>query len=483
MYCPGIVIKVDNRETDLIPLIESRIETYLLEPSSPPNINKGKNGCLVPLHMFQDVEVSNHILPGEAGEATEARENRKFHKMKIEQLHIGDVIFEDDSGKPIIIFERKTLNDLAASIKDGRYSEQSFRLDKEPAHNHNIIYIIEGDIERYLIPKFLKPKENAQYLSKIIMLSSRSFYNGLREIFSDPVKSILLLKASVYFYSRATYSNYLLAERVQEFCLKGNVNTLVLTLEGHSYEQYLIEKVKKRHADLSIMMYQHSPIVLDQFGVVQFLKTNNIFLYVLTTGTLYKNMFKNISSIPQYIVFGSKKAELNFIDKKTNFENHVLFAPEGTSLATVSFLKLANYLCSNTQNFTFCVRLHPNFRLGFSAIYLIRKLNKKSNFLLSNNSLYEDLQKSNFVFYRSSAVGVECLKSKALPVFYGEPYELGLNVLGNLLIKLPIAVTQEEALIYLLTPNRDISKLERKKIFNEIFSKIDYKKLGKVMKI
>ena len=164
MYCPGIVIKVDNRETDLIPLIESRIETYLLEPSSPPNINKGKNGCLVPLHMFQDVEVSNHILPGEAGEATEARENRKFHKMKIEQLHIGDVIFEDDSGKPIIIFERKTLNDLAASIKDGRYSEQSFRLDKEPAHNHNIIYIIEGDIERY--------NEKRTHISKKTLISS-----------------------------------------------------------------------------------------------------------------------------------------------------------------------------------------------------------------------------------------------------------------------------------------------------------------------
>jgi ERCC4-type nuclease len=164
MSCPGIIIKVDNRETDLIPLIETRIETYLLEPSSPPNINKGKNGCLVPLHMFQDVDVSNHILPGEAREATDTRENRKFHKMKIEQLHIGDIVFEDNSGKPILIFERKTLNDLAASIKDGRYSEQSFRLDKEPAHNHNIIYIIEGDIERY--------NEKRTHISKKTLISS-----------------------------------------------------------------------------------------------------------------------------------------------------------------------------------------------------------------------------------------------------------------------------------------------------------------------
>jgi ERCC4-type nuclease len=164
MSCPGIVIKVDNRETDLIPLIESRIETYLLEPPSPPNINKAKNGCLVPLHMFQDVEVSNNVLPGEVRDVTDARENRKFHKMKIEQLHIGDIVFEDDSGKPIIIFERKTLTDLAASIKDGRYNEQSFRLDKEPAHNHNIIYIIEGDIERY--------NEKRTHISKKTLISS-----------------------------------------------------------------------------------------------------------------------------------------------------------------------------------------------------------------------------------------------------------------------------------------------------------------------
>jgi len=161
MSCPGIVIKVDNREVDLIPLIELRIDTYLLDPSSPPDLKKSKNGCLVPLHMFQDVDVSNHILPGEG---TDMRENRKFHKMKIEQLHIGDVIFEDDSGKPILIFERKTLNDLAASIKDGRYNEQSFRLDKEPAHNHNIIYIIEGDIERY--------NEKKTHISKKTLISS-----------------------------------------------------------------------------------------------------------------------------------------------------------------------------------------------------------------------------------------------------------------------------------------------------------------------
>jgi ERCC4-type nuclease len=165
MYSRGIVIKVDNRETDLIPLIERRIEAHLVDASvtssSRETSNKSKNGCLIPLHLFQDVQVSNDILPTEA---TEPRENAKFNKMKIEQLHIGDIVFEDDSGKTILIFERKTLNDLAASIKDGRYNEQSFRLDKEPTHNHNIIYIIEGDIERY--------NEKRTHISKKTLMSS-----------------------------------------------------------------------------------------------------------------------------------------------------------------------------------------------------------------------------------------------------------------------------------------------------------------------
>ena len=38
---------------------------------------------------------------------------------------------------------------MAASIKDGRYKEQSFRLEKTILHNHNIVYIIEGDLSKY----------------------------------------------------------------------------------------------------------------------------------------------------------------------------------------------------------------------------------------------------------------------------------------------------------------------------------------------
>lgn len=59
-------------------------------------------------------------------------------------LSLGDMIICDDEGYELLVIERKTLKDLVASIKDGRYREQSFRLNNYPVHNHNIIYLIEG---------------------------------------------------------------------------------------------------------------------------------------------------------------------------------------------------------------------------------------------------------------------------------------------------------------------------------------------------
>lgn len=64
-------------------------------------------------------------------------------------LEIGDVVFEDEEGKILLIIERKTVDDLLSSIKDGRYTEQSFRLDAlEAVPNHNIYYLIEGKLDR-----------------------------------------------------------------------------------------------------------------------------------------------------------------------------------------------------------------------------------------------------------------------------------------------------------------------------------------------
>ena len=71
--------------------------------------------------------------------------------LEVKPLDIGDyeIYYLDDDLIPSVIIERKSLADLESSIKDGRYKEQSFRLDKSATHNHNVIYLIEGNIQNY----------------------------------------------------------------------------------------------------------------------------------------------------------------------------------------------------------------------------------------------------------------------------------------------------------------------------------------------
>jgi ERCC4-type nuclease len=70
-----------------------------------------------------------------------------FNKIIVqtETLPIGDIIICDGDIEKLII-ERKTIADLQSSIKDGRYEEQSYRLNGLNHHNHNIIYLIEGNL-------------------------------------------------------------------------------------------------------------------------------------------------------------------------------------------------------------------------------------------------------------------------------------------------------------------------------------------------
>ena len=69
-------------------------------------------------------------------------------KIVVEPLPLGDIIINNGLIDNIIV-ERKSLSDLASSIKDGRYDEQSYRLNGLPHHNHNIVYLIEGDLAKF----------------------------------------------------------------------------------------------------------------------------------------------------------------------------------------------------------------------------------------------------------------------------------------------------------------------------------------------
>lgn len=91
-------------------------------------------------------------------------------------LPLGDIIFRTDEDKLICIIERKSLTDLLASIKDGRYEEQSHRL----SHNgecslHQVIYLIEG-----MMSTMRTPQEKKLVYSCIASLNCFKGFSVLR---------------------------------------------------------------------------------------------------------------------------------------------------------------------------------------------------------------------------------------------------------------------------------------------------------------
>jgi ERCC4-type nuclease len=72
-------------------------------------------------------------------------------------LPMGDAIIKTNDDEELIIVERKSLQDLLSSIKDGRYKEQSYRLQNCcGGMPHNVMYIIEGAFSQLRNPALEK---------------------------------------------------------------------------------------------------------------------------------------------------------------------------------------------------------------------------------------------------------------------------------------------------------------------------------------
>lgn len=155
-----MIIKIDCREKELLEMMKPTVPAPSPEPepASTPD----------PDHYIMDlgdgitmkVPLPKNKATAKAAKATPKPKPKSLgvsainHEIRSDRLPLGDIILHDPAQqKDIVLFERKTLADLAASIRDGRYKEQSFRLIETAAstgfNTHHIVYIIEGDLSRY----------------------------------------------------------------------------------------------------------------------------------------------------------------------------------------------------------------------------------------------------------------------------------------------------------------------------------------------
>lgn len=161
-----MIIKIDCREKDLYLKLNNgeNVKANSVIKNKPANEPKFHimdlgDGMTIQVPIPQNMN-KNKGKPG-CGPGDITATNAHTHTVISERMAIGDIAImrprvaeaadnAQDGETLVVLFERKTIYDLAASIKDGRYKEQSFRLTNTAAvHNHNIVYIIEGDLVKY----------------------------------------------------------------------------------------------------------------------------------------------------------------------------------------------------------------------------------------------------------------------------------------------------------------------------------------------
>ena len=137
-------------------------------------------------------------------------ENLSFKDCIVEycQLNVGDFQYWVDD-KLVLAVERKTLEDLACSIKDGRYKEQKFRLQELRENTDcNIIYFIEKG-KRY--GNVISGLPVSTLDSAVLSLVSKENINVLNlKDFHETVVALkcLLLMDSINLIEGSEYSDF-----------------------------------------------------------------------------------------------------------------------------------------------------------------------------------------------------------------------------------------------------------------------------------
>jgi ERCC4-type nuclease len=207
--------------------------------------------------------------------------DNSYDNIKIisENLSIGDVIITDSENNERVIIERKTLNDLASSICDGRYNEQSFRLSNCDLHNHQIFYLIEGDIMKYSGNRFSKRQINNKTLLSAI--SSISYFKGF-----SLYKSINVQESALWILQFAEKIRK--TKEIAYYSKNKQVEEKEAFDESNEYT-----KVSKRTKKNNINENNIGAIMLSQIPGVSYVSAIAIMREYKTIGNLIKNLEKN----------------------------------------------------------------------------------------------------------------------------------------------------------------------------------------------
>lgn len=162
-------------------------------------------------------------------------------ELEIKQLELGDAILHSD--KDLLYIERKSIQDLLASIKDGRYEEQSHRLaNASGIPTHNVIYIIEGFLSS------MSPSDKKLVYSTMTSLNVFKGFSVFRTSSINETAELLLLMSDKINrdLEKGRFLFYKLNDESSENMPTENIESVENPNTQTSYANF-VKKVKKEN--------------------------------------------------------------------------------------------------------------------------------------------------------------------------------------------------------------------------------------------
>ena len=140
--------------------------------------------------------------------------------VKIEPLHLGDIMISDK-----IIIERKQWSDLASSIIDGRYKEQSARLLQAKEEGYIIYYFLEGNLDLYKPYGITKDTLRSCVFS---LTYEKGFFVVMSKSPRESVEYILKFQQKYQKSTSTTITNTIVSKKKNSQITKENISELML---------------------------------------------------------------------------------------------------------------------------------------------------------------------------------------------------------------------------------------------------------------
>jgi len=220
-------------------------------------------------------------------------------------LQLGDILFtSDDESVTYLCIERKSFQDLLASIKDGRYTEQSYRLSNCYPNPHNVVYLLEGMLST------VKDKKTV-----ISCIASLNYFKGF-----SVHRTVSMAETALYVLC--------MADKMSREFKKGNLPVQQASMQQVSTEQQVSTVVEAQSTDYC--------------NVVKVSKKANI-----TKENIGQLILMQIPGISSTIAIELMRPFKSFID----FVDHIRENPEYLNTVTVKQRKIGSNIVKGILEF------------------------------------------------------------------------------------------------------------------------------------